>query len=256
MTKAQIRKNAFLKSIPIMCSYIFVSMAYGIMMENAGFGWYYSLFVSLTVYTGAFQFVLITFLSSGASIVTIALTAFLMNSRQTFYSLTFLKDFQKMGRRKLYMIPTMTDETYAVNTTLDYMPEDDKHSTMFGVALFSVSPLRTAIVCIVPRVLMGWLTAVIFKAVSSKDKTSFVQYLVASITGPLLNTILFTGTLLLLFNNAPIIIQLKEQFGSTNVMAFAAAFVGVNGLIEAGVCAVLGTALCKALSVAMKKMKI
>lgn len=46
MTKAQIRKNAFLKSIPIMCSYIFVSMAYGIMMENAGFGWYYSLFVS------------------------------------------------------------------------------------------------------------------------------------------------------------------------------------------------------------------
>ena len=126
----------------------------------------------------------------------------------------------------------------------------------FGVALFSVSPPRTAIVCIVPRVLMGWLTAVIFKAVSSKDKTSFVQYLVASIAGPLLNTILFTGTLLLLFNNAPIIIQLKEQFGSTNVMAFAAAFVGVNGLIEAGVCAVLGTALCKALSVAMKKMKI
>ena len=103
----------------------------------------------------------------------------------------------------------------------------------FGVALFSVSPLRTAIVCIVPRVLMGWLTAVIFKAISSKDKTSFVQYLVASIVGPLLNTILFTGTLLLLFNNAPIIIQLKEQFGSTNVMAFAAAFVGVNGLIEA-----------------------
>ena len=126
----------------------------------------------------------------------------------------------------------------------------------FGVALFSDSPLRTAIVCIVPRVLMGWLTAVIFKAISSKDKTSFVQYLVASIAGPLLNPILFTGTLLLLFNNAPIIIQLKEQFGSTNVMAFAAAFVGVNGLIEAGVCAVLGTALCKALSVAMKKMKI
>ena len=48
MTKAQIRKNAFLKSIPIMCSYIFVSMSYGIMMENAGFGWYYSLVVSLT----------------------------------------------------------------------------------------------------------------------------------------------------------------------------------------------------------------
>ena len=85
MTRSQIRKYAFIKSIPIMCSYIFVSMAYGIMMEDAGFKWYYSLLVSLTVYTGAFQFVLITFLSSGASIVTIAVTALLMNSRRSFY---------------------------------------------------------------------------------------------------------------------------------------------------------------------------
>ena len=54
-------KHAFIKSIPILCSYVFVSMAYGIMMEEAGFHWYYSLLISLTVYTGAFQFVLITF---------------------------------------------------------------------------------------------------------------------------------------------------------------------------------------------------
>ena len=59
-------KTAFVKSIPIFCSYVFVSMAYGMMMASAGFPWYDSLLVSLTVYTGAFQFVLITFLSSGA----------------------------------------------------------------------------------------------------------------------------------------------------------------------------------------------
>jgi len=83
-------KDAFLKSIPIMCSYLFVSMAYGMMMENAGYHWYYSLLASMTIYTGAFQFVLITFLSSGASVITIMITAFLMNSRQAFYSLSFL----------------------------------------------------------------------------------------------------------------------------------------------------------------------
>ena len=62
-------KTAFVKSIPIFCSYVFVSMAYGMMMASAGFPWYDSLLVSLTVYTGAFQFVLITFLSSGASLI-------------------------------------------------------------------------------------------------------------------------------------------------------------------------------------------
>ena len=129
-------KTAFVKSIPIFCSYVFVSMAYGKMMASAGFPWYDSLLVSLTVYTGAFQFVLIAFLSSGASLITIALTALLMNSRQSFYSLTFLKEFKQMGRRKLYMIHTMTDETYAVNCTLD-LPKKEKADTMFLVALFS-----------------------------------------------------------------------------------------------------------------------
>lgn len=129
-------KTAFVKSIPIFCSYVFVSMAYDMMMASAGFPWYDSLLVSLTVYTGAFQFVLITFLSSGASLITIALTALLMNSRQSFYSITFLKEFKQMGRRKLYMIHTMTDETYAVNCTLD-LPKKEKEDTMFLVALFS-----------------------------------------------------------------------------------------------------------------------
>ena len=132
----KIIKNAFIKSIPIMCSYLFVSMAYGMMMEEAGFHWYYSLAISLTVYTGAFQFVLITFLSSGASILTIALTAFFMNSRQTFYSISFVDEFRKMGKRMPYMIHTMTDETYAVNLTLDSVGKE-KEDTMFLVALFS-----------------------------------------------------------------------------------------------------------------------
>ena len=86
-----------------MCSYVFVSMAYGMMMENAGFAWYYSLFTSLTVYTGAFQFVLITFLSSGASIVTIAVTALLMNSRQKFLQSFIFGDIPKNGEGRNFI---------------------------------------------------------------------------------------------------------------------------------------------------------
>ena len=144
-------KEALVKSLPIFFSYICVAFGYGLLMQKAGFAWYYALFTSLTVYTGAFQFVLITFLSSGASIVTIALTALLMNSRQSFYSLTFLEDFKSMGKAKWYMIQTMTDETYAVNCTLpkktpnqddpnqgNFNQDDQEcHRVMFFVALFS-----------------------------------------------------------------------------------------------------------------------
>ena len=131
----QVIKIAFLKSVPILCSYLFVSMAYGMMMENAGFHWYYSLLASMTIYTGAFQFVLISFLSSSASIVTIAVTALLMNSRQTFYSVSFLDIFRSMGKKKLYMIHTMTDETYAVNCSLENT--EARKEIIFWIAFFS-----------------------------------------------------------------------------------------------------------------------
>ena len=131
-----IRKEAFIKTIPIMCSYFFIGTAYGMMMENAGFAWYYSLLASAAVYTGAFQFLLITLLSSGASIITITLAALLMNSRHTFYSISFIDEFRSMGKRKLFMIRTMTDETYALNCSV---PKDapNRGELLYRIALYS-----------------------------------------------------------------------------------------------------------------------
>ena len=136
-SKKDALQKAFTASLPILCSYLFLGMAYGILMQEAGFGWLESLIASAVVYTGAFQFVLITFLSSGASILTIAVTALFMNSRQSFYSLTFLKDFQAMGKREAYMIHSMTDETYAVNCTLESLPPEERRETMFYLAVLS-----------------------------------------------------------------------------------------------------------------------
>lgn len=135
-------ETAFIKSFPVICSYLFVSVAYGLTMAEAGFPWYISLAISLTVYTGAFQFVLISFLVSMTPAVTVLLTAVLMNARQSFYSLTFVSDFQdytkeKLGTGKLlYMIHTMTDETYAVNGALQ-LEGTEKRAVMLRVAFLS-----------------------------------------------------------------------------------------------------------------------
>lgn len=145
MTKQKrILRESFIRSIPILCSYICVGMAYGMMMAEAGYAWYDALFVSVVVYTGAFQFVFVTLLSTGASVLTIALTALFMNSRQSFYALTFLDDFKAMGKKKLYMIHTMTDETYAVNCALKLETSEGEkdrlgtqHQEMFWIAFFS-----------------------------------------------------------------------------------------------------------------------
>ena len=130
-------KYALGKTIPIMFSYLFLSMAFGIMMNQAGFPFYWAYMVSLTVYTGAFQFVIVSFLSAGAGIATIAFTALAMNCRHMFYGVTFLKEFKSMGKCYPYMIFSLTDETYALYCSLEYPKELDHHQVMFDIAWLS-----------------------------------------------------------------------------------------------------------------------
>ena len=40
----------------------------------------------------------------------------------------------------------------------------------FGAILISISVFKTLVVCVVPRVLAGWLTGLIFNAVTKKNK--------------------------------------------------------------------------------------
>ena len=120
--KKEAFRRAFIASVPILCSYLFLGMAYGILMQEAGFGWAASLLTSAVVYTGAFQFVLITFLSSGASILTIAVTALLLNSRHMFYGLSFIEKFRSYGAWKWFLIYGMPDESYSL--LCSYVPRE------------------------------------------------------------------------------------------------------------------------------------
>ena len=129
-------RDALTRSLPILCSYIFIGTAFGIMMNEAGYGWPLSALSSTIIYTGAFQFVLVALLSASSPLGTIALTALLMASRQVFYSLTFIDEFRRMGRRMPYLIASRTDETSAVNCSLS---ADTPHraDVMFYVAVLS-----------------------------------------------------------------------------------------------------------------------
>jgi 4-azaleucine resistance transporter AzlC len=128
---------AFVQTLPILFSYLFLSLAFGIMMQEAGFSIVWAWLISLTVYTGAFQFVLVSFLSAGTNLVTVALTALAMNSRHIFYGVTFLEEFKKMGRRYPYMIFSLTDETYALNCSITIPEELDREQVLFYIAHLS-----------------------------------------------------------------------------------------------------------------------
>jgi uncharacterized membrane protein len=123
----------------------------------------------------------------------------------------------------------------------------------FGAALLEINPLGTFILCMVPRILMGWLTGLIFAGIKKIDRTKSISYAVANLAGPLLNTILFMIVLIPFFYHTDYIQSLAKAAGTKNVFAFMLAFVGVNGLVEAIVCFILGTAISKAIDVFISK---
>lgn len=62
----------------------------------------------------ALQFVLVGFLSGGASLLSVAVMALSLGSRHMFYGLSFLDKFREMGKKGLYMVFSLTDETYSL----------------------------------------------------------------------------------------------------------------------------------------------
>lgn len=137
-------------------------------------------------------------------------------------------------------------------------------------ALFQLNPVLTFGLCVIPRVLEGWLGGLIFTGLKKIDKTSFICYVVTSLSVPVMNTLFFMTALyaevkIIASGNANAASGLSEGLAATftgvanasagGIIGFFAALVGVQALVEAGVCFVLGTAITKALAVALKKVK-
>ncbi len=132
----------------------------------------------------------------------------------------------------------------------------------FGVALMGINPVFTFLVCVPTRTLMGYLCGLIYKVlhnvlVSSGEKTSQTRkmavYVAASLSGALLNTLFFMSTLLLLFGSTEYIGSFMEIAGTQNHILFACWFVGVQGVVEALLCAFLGTVISRTLNGILKK---
>ena len=79
----------------------------------------------------------VSFLTTGTSLVTVALTALIMDSRQFFYGFSFLEDFRKGGWKYPYLVWSLTDETYALLTSLVIPAELDRPTVEFWGQLLS-----------------------------------------------------------------------------------------------------------------------
>ena len=129
-------RAAFLSSLPVMAGYVVLGIGFGIIARQSGFGFWWVLAMSALIYAGSMQYVGVSLLTGGASLITAALTTLMVNARHLFYGISMIRPYEKAGKKKPYLIFALTDETYSLVCSGTAPEGLDFHRYAFWLSLF------------------------------------------------------------------------------------------------------------------------
>ena len=122
-----------------MAGYVVLGTGFGILLRNAGYGVLWAAAMSLLIYAGSMQYVGVSLLTGGASVLMTLLTTFMVNARHLFYSISMVDTYKDAGKYNPYMIFALTDETYSLLCDGKVPEGADPNTYRFLVSLFNHS---------------------------------------------------------------------------------------------------------------------
>ncbi len=130
-------KAAFPHTIPIMTGFLFLGMTYGIYMNVSGFGFWYPMLMSMTIFAGSMEFVTVNMLLGAFHPLQALSMTLMINARHLFYGISMLDKYKGTGLKKLYLIFGMCDESFSINYTADIPKDVDKGWFMMWVTVLN-----------------------------------------------------------------------------------------------------------------------
>lgn len=91
-----------------------LGLAFGLLLTQMGFAWWWAPIFSLLIYAGSMEFLALNLVTTGVGPVSAAVTGFMVNFRHIFYGLTFPRDLVRGGAGRAYSTYALTDESYAI----------------------------------------------------------------------------------------------------------------------------------------------
>lgn len=128
-------RAAFPFTVPVLTGYLFIGTAFGVMFQEKGYNFLWAIVMSILVYAGSGQYLAVNFFAPGVNLLQVIFLEFMVNIRHIFYGLSLLERFSEMGKKKLYMIFSLTDETYSLFFVTKIPKDVDEHKFMFAIAL-------------------------------------------------------------------------------------------------------------------------
>jgi 4-azaleucine resistance transporter AzlC len=132
-------RRALKACTPVIFGYLPTGFAFGLMLCAAGYSFITAVIMSLVIYTGAGEYLAVSFFINDVSLVQMAVMTFLVNTKHLFYGLSLLEDYRHAGLKKFYMIFALTDETYALLTDPKTETDMDRTKYCFYVSVIDQS---------------------------------------------------------------------------------------------------------------------
>ncbi len=130
-------KAAFPTTIPIFAGFLFLGIAYGIYMNASGFSFLYPMLMSLTIFGGSIEFVVVGLLLGAFDPLKALVLTLMINARHLFYGISMLDKYRVPGFKRFYLIFGMCDESFSINYTADIPEGVDKSWFMFFVTFLN-----------------------------------------------------------------------------------------------------------------------
>jgi 4-azaleucine resistance transporter AzlC len=130
-------------SFPVFLGYMAIGIAFGLLLVDAGYPWWLAPVMGVLMYAGAGQYLGVGLFAAGVGLAESVLLQFILNARHIAYGITLGKRINTAGPFKYYLIYALTDETFAL---LSSLPEGNgpgetgsRPAFMFFVALLDQS---------------------------------------------------------------------------------------------------------------------
>lgn len=107
-------RAAFPLTLPVMAGYLFLGIAYGVLMQHIGLGAGWTLLMSALIYAGSMQYLAVSLLAASFDPLSALLLTLAVNARHLFYGLSMLRTFAGLGRFRPYLIFALSDETFSI----------------------------------------------------------------------------------------------------------------------------------------------
>lgn len=115
MSRYQLYSQGLRDSVPMLVGIAPFGIIFGTLAGAGGLSLWQALGMSLFVYAGSAQFIVISLMGAGASPVVILLTTFIVNLRHVLYSATLQPQVNALPQRwRVILAFWLTDETFAV----------------------------------------------------------------------------------------------------------------------------------------------